>query len=298
MSRRDAFSMTLTMKRLVLVLALASLAAPAFARMRAVRHPAEACAFALVPEWTGSVPAAGITRGVVLVLGQTASCAQWSAYSQVDWVIVEAAPLDAQPAAYVTVAPNTNPEGRITTLVIAGVRIDVMQEGAPAIANPRSLVTNGSLHTNIDGWIWYDGRFPNGRGNASWSPLDANGSPASGSILMRDDGIGLAFQRLQCLPVTRSTQYRFGAKVRTGAAKSRGDGTIALFTYPSPDCTGEFTDNETRLLSPAEPHVWQEYAFVMRTGSRTQSMILVIASGAFTPPFETWFDDVFVEPVE
>jgi hypothetical protein len=287
------------MKRLVLLLALASLAAPAaLGRVRVVRHPADPCSLSLAPGWTGAVPSAGMTRGIVFVYGQTSTtCAQWNGYSSVDWVTVDAAPLDAQPAAYVTVAPNTRPEGRATTLVIAGIRFDVTQEGAPTIANP-NLVTNGGFDAGIASWIWYDGRFPNGRGAASWSTLDANGSPASGSIVLRDDGPGLAFQRLQCIPVTKNTLYRFGAKVRTGDGKDRGDGTIAIFTYPSADCSGVFTDNDTRLVSPDQPGVWQDYSFTMRTGSRTAAIILVIASGAAVPPFETSFDDVFVLPAE
>ena len=60
---------------------------------------------------------------------------------------------------------------------------------------------------------------------------------------------------------------------------------------------GEFTDSETRVLSPAEPNVWQSYSFTMRSGSRSQSMIIVIASGAALGSFETLFDDVFVEPI-
>jgi hypothetical protein len=297
MSRAAAFIIALTMKRLVLLLALASLAAPAFAgRVRVVHHPAETCSFSLVPTWgTAPVPAAGLTRGAVFIYGQTASCAQWNAYSPVPWVTVEAAPMDAQPAAYVTVTPNPTPESRATTLVIAGIRFDLAQEAAPTLTNP-NLITNGGFDMNIDGWIWYTPRFPNGIGNASWSPLDANGSPASGSISMKDTGGTKPFQRLQCLPVTKSTNYRFGIKARTTAPKEKGDGTIALFTYKTPDCTGEFTEGDSHLLSPDEPNVWHAYSFTMRTGSRSQSMLVVIASGAVQGSFETFFDDVFVEP--
>ncbi len=285
------------MKR-VLLLALILLATSATARVRVVHHPANACSFSLLPAWgTAAIPAAGMTRGIVFVYGQTQDCAQWSGYSPADWITIEAAPLDAQPAAYVTVTANTSAQSRNATLVIAGIRLDIAQEGAPAILTP-NLVTNGAFHTSIAGWIWYDGRFPNGRGTASWSALDANGSPASGSILMRDEGPGLAFQRLQCIPVTKNTLYRFGAKVRTGAAKALGDGTIAMFTYPAADCSGDYTDHETRLVSPAEPGVWEPFAFTMRTGSRTQAALIILASGAAAPPFDTWFDDVFLEPAE
>ena len=283
------------MKRFLFVLALATFVSQtAAARVRIVRHPSRPCSFSLAPTWDEQkVPAAGLTRGAVLIFGQSAECAEWAAFSSDDWVTVEAAPMDAQPAAYVTIAPNVSPESRTTTLIIAGVRLAITQEGAPAIANP-SLVVNGAFDASIANWIWYDGRFPNGRGNASWSALDANGSPSSGSIVLRDDGPGLAFQRLQCIPVQTNTLYRFGAKVRTGAEKERGEGTIAMFTYASADCSGDFTNGTNGLASPAEAGVWQEFSFTMRTGSRTKAVILVIASGALQPPFETWFDDVFV----
>lgn len=286
------------MKRLVLILALASLAAPAAlaGRTRVVHHPAQSCSFQLVPVWgTAPVPAAGQTRGIVFIYGQTADCAQWNGYSPVDWVTVEAAPLDAQPAAYVTVDPNLGPEARSVTLIIAGIRLDLTQEGAPAITSP-NLITNGTFNTSTDGWIWYDGRFPNGSGTVAWTPLDASGSLSSGSMSIRDNGSNLALQRLQCLVVNKDTNYRFGATVMTKVPKQRGDGIMALFLYRTPDCTGEFVESYTRVLSPDQPNVWQDYSFSMSTGSRTQSMIVVLASGAVIHPFETLFDDVFVEP--
>lgn len=301
MSRVTMFSSTSPMKRFLLVLALASSAAPAAlaARVRAVRHPAEPCSFSLVPEWgTAALSATGQTRGIVFVYGQTASCAEWNAYSSAAWVTVEAAPTDAQPAAYVTVAENTSPEARAATIIVAGIRLEITQGGAPPPPPNPNLVSNGTFDTNIDGWIWYDGRYPNGIGTAVWTPLDANDDPASGSIALRDTGSTKALQRLQCLSVGKSTNYRVSAKVLTTAPREKGDGTIAVFTFSSPDCTGDFIDSDTRLLSPAQPNVWQSYAFTTRTGSRTQSVILIIASGAVQGSFETLFDDVFFQPAQ
>ena len=136
--------------RILLFLALASLAMPALAaRVRVVRHPAEACSFSVVPAWgTAPVAAAGVTRAMLFIYGQTANCAQWNAYSSVPWVTVEAAPMDAQPAAYVTVAANPLSEARVTTLIIAGVRFELAQEAAPTLTNT-NLVANGNFNTNI-----------------------------------------------------------------------------------------------------------------------------------------------------
>jgi hypothetical protein len=134
------------------------------------------------------------------------------------------------------------------------------------------------------------------RGAASWSPLDANGSSSSGSILLQDFGVGLAFQQLQCIPVKRSTPYLFGAKVRTGSGNERGNGIIAWFNYPAADCSGSFTSQVIRELRPDAPALWQQFSFATVTGSRTEGVILVIASSADVTSFDTWFDDVFVLP--
>lgn len=293
---RGVFSNVPLMKKVALALILSVTLAPAAlaARTRVVHHPAVTCTFSLLPVW-GNTPiaSAGQSRGIVFVYGQTADCAQWNAYSDVDWVTIEAAPLDAQPAAYVTVAANPFTTPRATSVVIAGIRLDIAQDAAPLVQPNTNLVVNGTFDTNLANWGWYE-RFPNGRGAVAWSPLDAKDSFHSGSIALRDDGPGLAFQQLQCMPAQKNTLYRFGASVRTAAAASRGYGIIALFTYAEPDCSGDFTKQQVEAASPDEPGKWQDFSFVMQTGSRTEAVLIVLASSATIPSFETTFDDVFV----
>jgi len=292
---RGALFHTLLMKQLALaVIALVALAPAASARMRAVHRAApHQCTFSLAPSWNGAIPAAGVTRAVVLVYGQSQDCAGWAAYSSEAWATVEAAPLDAQPAAYVTIPANDQTTTRTATLIVAGVRLPVTQEGATTVVPPRTgLIVNGSFDTNLAPWTWQSPRFPNGRGSANWSSLDANGSPASGSIALRDTDFDLPFQQLQCVRVTKNTTYRYGAKVR--GSEAQGEGVMAVFNYQSADCSGLFTGQFVSVLKPAEPGVWQEFSFSMRTGSQTQSVIVVIASGATVPPYEIWFDDVFL----
>lgn len=282
------------MKKLLILVLAAILAPAAMARVRVIHHPAIPCTFSLLPAWgTAQVPAAGMTRGIVFVYGQTAECAQWTGYSDVDWVTIEAAPMDAQPAAYVTVAPNPTAETRTTTVIVAGIRLALTQEAGTPVARNTNLLQNGTFDTNLAHWTWYD-RFPNGRGAAAWSPLDANDRFTSGSIALRADGISLAFQQLQCIPALKSTNYRFGAKVRTGSTTNRGEGIMGVFTYASPDCSGDFTKQQVEALNPSQPAKWEEFSFTTTTGSRTQSLLVVIASSAEVPPFDTSFDDVFV----
>lgn len=288
------------MKKILLVaVVLAAFAPAALARVRAVRHPAEACSYSLAPTWGATqIDASGLQRGVVLVFGQTALCSQWLAYSPVAWITVEAAPGDGQPAAYVTVAANTTPQVRTAALTVAGVRLDVTQSAAPATVTPPSSnrVQNGTFNTNLANWGW--NRPVNGTGTASWSTLDANGNPASGSMLLRGNAGALAYQQLQCIPASRSTPYLFGAKVRTSDTSDRGEAFIALFSYQSADCSGDYTKSNSVVAPPMrpEPGPWQEFTFAAVTGSRTQSILLVIGSAANVNTFDTWFDDVFVKP--
>lgn len=273
---------------------LLALAPPALARRRAVHHPAAQCAYSLAPAWSGPIAAAGVTRAAVLVYGQSQQCAGWAAYSSASWATVEAAPMDAQPAAYVTIAPNPDPAPRTVTLIIAGVRLQVTQDAASTVSPPRTfdnLVVNGTFDGGIAPWGW-QARFPNGRGTAQWSSFDANGNPQSGSILLRDEDGDLAFQQLQCVAVEASTRYRFGATVRS--ASTNGNGIMAVFLYASPTCAGSFTDQTIQTIQPSQLGVWQRFSWTTRTRPSTQAVIVVIAAGTNAPPYEMWFDDVFV----
>lgn len=285
------------MRKAPLILVLLLLLAPALsAKPRGARHPAVTCSFTLLPSWEGSIAHEGMQSGTAFVYGQTAECSQWGGYANVDWVTVEAAPLAAQPAAYVTVAPNPLPEPRTALLAIAGISLTITQDAAPSLTNT-GLVTNGGFDRGIEGWTWQD-RFPNGRGTASWSSLDAGDNPASGSILMHDDSPGLAFQRLQCMPVTGNTPYVFGAKVRTVQNSTYGEAILALFDYSSTDCSGDFTRQNQQFLRPEQLGEWQSFERTMSTRLQTRSLLVVIASAANLYIFDTWFDDVFVRRLE
>jgi len=284
------------MKQLVLALiATVALAPAASARVRAVHRSApHQCTFSLAPTWNATIPSAGVTRAAVLVFGQSQDCASWEAYSSVEWAVVEAAPLDAQPAAYVTIPANDQTTPRTTTLIVAGVRLQVTQDGASTVSPPRTgLVVNGTFDTNIVPWTWQSPRFPNGRGSANWSSIDANGSPASGSILLRDTDFDHPFQQLQCVPVTRNTTYRYGARVR--GSEGSGEGVMAVFSYQSTDCSDtNFSNQFVSVLRPDQPGVWQEFSFSMTTSSKAQAVLVIIASAATLPPYEIWYDDVFL----
>lgn len=283
------------MKQLVLALfATAALAPAASARVRAVHHPSpHQCAFSLAPSWSGNIPASGVTRAVVLVFGQSQACASWAAYSSASWATVEAAPLDAQPAAYVTIGRNDATPPRTTTLIIAGVRLQVTQEGASSVSPPRdaNLIVNGTFDKDVSGWGWF-ARYPNSPGVPQWSQFDANGSPASGSMLLRDadQSFAQAFQQLQCVRIMGKRRYAFGVKVRTGG--DQGEALIAFLTYASSDCSGDYGIRNVQIARP-EPGVWQTFDYSQNVGA-AGSAILLLGSAANVPPFDVWFDDAYI----
>lgn len=290
------------MRRAVLViLALAVVVPASAARRRAAHHPAPSCSFSLVPTWgNGAVGPDGLTRALVLVYGQTQECSHWAAYSSADWVTVEAAPLAAQPGAFVTVSPNPSTTARSTTLTIAGVRLTLTQDGAALVSPPiaGNLLLNGTFDRDIASWTWFS-HFPNAIGTAEWSQFDANGSPASGSILLRDSDFlpTQAFQRLQCVRVTPGGGiFEYGTKVRTVSAQ--GDVAFALLTYASTDCSGNYNGREERDTTPAQTGVWQKFDFTRPIAGNARSALIVLASaGGNNPPFESWFDDVYLREV-
>ncbi|MBV8516455.1 MAG: BACON domain-containing protein [Acidobacteria bacterium] len=268
---------------LVLVVALPLHAA----KQRAVRVPSD-CSFTLMAS-ADAVPSSGEVR-VVTVEGASATCTSWLAFSPVDWIVLQ--PSGSQ--LFVNIAPNPTQLPRSATLRIAGQPYLVAQDANVVVSPPveTSLLVNGHFDHGLEPWGWQD-RYPNGPGEALWSTEDANGSAASGSILMRSTGTTRGFQRLQCVDAESGVIYAYGGVVRA-ASREGGQEAIAVLEYDQPACGGDFTrDNENRFRANA-PLTWQRYDFRFRTGASTRSLLFVIASLAAAPPFDAWFDDLYL----
>ena len=293
---------------LLLLILFAAFDSAATTRRRAVRVSAPACGYTLVREHEDPVGDAGMTRGVVRVqpsAGAPAECRSWVSRSPVDWITIEQGS-GTPPAALITVAPNTSEAVRSATVTIAGVAHEIVQLGRPAIADPNLLV-NAKFHVDLANWTWR-ADYPNSTGSASWSSFDANGSISSGSIMMRDslvretDGNIRSFQRLQCVRIEPSRVYEYGGAIRLSGPASRGGAAIAIFEYESTDCSGPFTANhKTNVVYATVPESWERHKFpLMRAGpdAHTWAFIIVSAVSSSTePPFDVWFDDLFLRLV-
>lgn len=292
---------------LLLLVTFAALDSAASTRRRAVRVSAPECGYTLVREHDDPVGDGGMTHGVVRVqpaAGAPAECRSWVSRSPVEWITIEQG-AGAPPAALITVAPNTGEAVRSATVTIAGLSHQIVQLGRPAIADPNLLV-NSKFDADIAKWTWR-ADYPNSSGSASWSNLDANGSISSGSIMLRDslvreaDGNIRSFQRLQCIPVEALRLYEYGGAIRLAGGATRGGAAVAIFEYASTDCSGPYTtNNKTNVVYATVPEQWERHKFpIMRAGPDARSwafIILSAVSSSAEPPFDTWFDDLYVRP--
>lgn len=280
----------------VLLLLLLSLAADAAAqRRRAVRSPAPQCSYSLVPGWGASIAAAGADNATLTVVASPSTCTSWNAYSLASWVTVER----SGNAVLVDIAPNPTATTRTGTILVAGIRHDLVQDASPVVSPPiaGNLLQNGGFDRDLSFWGWQD-RFPNGVGSAAWAPLDAANHPSSGSIHFYNDqrgGSGPAYQQLQCVAVEAGEVYDFGGTF-FATSTTAGEAIFAVVEYADEGCGTATISRTTQRRRARTPGAWQSESDAMRMGATTQSALLVI--GGFAAPgttYEVYLDDVFLK---
>lgn len=275
---------------LVFALAVATLAS-AGPKHRAVRGPSSGCTFSLSSSLGESVSETGVVNGIVHVTGTPAGCTSWKAFSPVDWITITS---DVQNA-YVTVAPNPTAEVRSAVITIAGVSLGVTQLGASVISPEPNLLQNAHFDRDLSFWGWQD-RFPNGTGAATWSSLDAAGSPASGAMRLTDDtNSGNAYQQSQCVQLTPGL-YQYGFNVR--ASTTTGvQPVIAIVQFATADCSGTYPGYQAKNSFVAQAGVWEKRSFTVAVTDGKQSVLVVVGAWARQPGTqEVWLDDVFLRP--
>jgi len=183
---------------------------------------------------------------------------------------------------------------------------------APQAGAEGNLVQNGSFDRDTEGWTVFDAKhnFP---GQASWSPLDANGAGQSGSIELRTSAFSgrETFSVSRCIPLPVGAGWvRFGGRIRVPSNQSAaGEASLSVEFTSNADCSGlrgimggqggisnfdgwssrEETQPVSRgstgvrfILSVSKKYVWQE-------GDQTGE----IDDGE---PFVAYFDDLFLTP--
>lgn len=98
----------------------------------------------------------------------------------------------------------------------------------------QNLLINGTFDTDSFGWLF-------GENSAlaviGWSPEDASGDPASGSLELTSLSHDQETVRVaQCVPVVPGSRYRYGGKVYVAPHDAPIVATVGLTSYREPDC--------------------------------------------------------------
>ena len=282
--------MTRSIRYLLLLLVLLASFSGEAQRRRVVRAPAAACTAALTQAFAQPGVASGMVHGVVHVGG---SCTDWLAYSPVDWIQLERSGSDL----LVTIAANPRSEARTATITIAGLPLTITQQPTVVVSPPiiaNNLLRNGTFDTDTSFWGWED-RYPNGAGTAFWSAADANGSPSSGSFVLRNTHVGNAYQQLQCVNVGGGVLHDYGGAVRMPNPNG-GLAAIVVLEFKSTGCTGTYDKITQQNIILDQAGTWVRKSYSILTKPTTRSMLFLVASGTTDgASFDVSFDDLYLK---
>lgn len=168
---------------------------------------------------------------------------------------------------------------------------------AAAPINAENLVRNGTFNSNVDEWPPEDSSAL-----VTWSPLDANASPSSGSVLVANvsagpsNGAGIH----QCVSgsgIVPGATYTYGGKVRIPAGQGRtGLVMFGLRWYTSPDCSGTPGDQprvDTRTL---DTWVSLQDVSVAPAGARSVEVLAFPSKVEAGGELRAHFDDIVFLP--
>ena len=168
--------------------------------------------------------------------------------------------------------------------------------GSSPLAAANNFVFNGDFATNVAGW---SSEEP-GEADLAWSSLDAAGSPASGSVRVRNfhpggqQGIGIS----QCAGgVVPGDPYSWGGKIRLPTGQNRtGDASIGLRFKSGPNCTGSNV-NQPRLSveTPGNSFVARSAAGTVPAGAASVEFVAFPSKDQAGSELIAFFDDLFFE---
>jgi hypothetical protein len=176
------------------------------------------------------------------------------------------------------------------------VAIGTALAASSGTARAYNLVENGDFDASLAGWYLAPSWVQD-----SWSPLDAGGSPASGSARLEnvnDDGIqagGIG----QCVPVTAGESDRVRGSIYVpGGQAADGLAGIHFQWNESADCTGDAiggalgTDGEAAGFD--EWYHWHSDLVPAPVGAQALVLELTSRKSDAAGTFVTHWDDLFV----
>jgi len=233
------------------------------------------------------VPVAGATRTVVAE--RTRGDCQPEIASLDPWVRIEIAPnaTAERTEAQVTYLANDQALSRRGHFVVGEQPVTIEQTGAAAC-----LMANGSFNQDLSDWTVRP--FLEGQGTASWSPLDVDNSPSSGSVMIAANGPSFGVER--CVAMEPSSHYILRSSVFMPPGQRNDVFDLPAYQmvtlYDTPDCSGsESSFGDTIRSSPGK---WQQVESHFDTRANTHSANISLNVGVAAGPFTTHFDDVYL----
>jgi hypothetical protein len=127
--------------------------------------------------------------------------------------------------------------------------------GSVPAVRAQNLVVNAQFDNDVNSWTVVSPVST----NITWSSLDWQGSPTSGSGLVTNIGItpGMAGAQNPCLVTTVAGNYELGSQIRVPLQTNVGAAWVSLWFYGSPSCTGNPTGVVSTPAVPTfTPDVW------------------------------------------
>ena len=158
-----------------------------------------------------------------------------------------------------------------------------------------NLLANPGFDSSLAGWNNLYG------GPASWSSVDANANPASGSALITNNANpsngGSQMVLSQCIVAAKSTTYDFGGQIRVASgqpADTRGYVYVAAFS--SGNCEGNAETSQ--WTAPATTTAFATYSKSITTTGTTSSLYLelgVYKPNGVTASASAYFDNMYLQ---
>lgn len=180
--------------------------------------------------------------------------------------------------------------------VILGVVLVICQ---PGVVFAQSL-TNGTFDGNVDGWPAGD------KSTVVWDPLDAGGSPTSGSALVTNisDTAGDASGPEQCVDgVVEGKMYRVGADIFVPEGQAETGSANLLLRWYDEGCAGYGSQTgpfvASRGIGTSDAGAWLTVGAVAAAPPGTQSahIRLSVRQTGTSGTLTSHFDNVSFEPM-
>jgi hypothetical protein len=194
----------------------------------------------------------------------------------------------------------------MTSLRIDSARLLCCMAAALVLATgsvrAQNLLTNSSVDQDTAGWMLSATDVD--RGSLSWSAVDSEGSPSSGSLLVsntQDNSLDFTTAE-QCVPVTAGQEYRLSLEILIPEGQDPlGDTAYNTLFYDGTECDGAYLGNASspNFATRGEWTVKTRMDIVAPDGARSARVTFGVRKTQNLPgSTSAHFDDVFFGPVD